>query len=532
MSVKRKRLLMVVFILFFALNLSGCKLTVNIKDSVGGAVYSNDGAIDCPNRCSHEYEGLDAEVTLFADPDSGYVFAGFENPGLCDNQDESSLDNGECRLTMNDNHTIVAVFRKEGDSSNQKPVLSFLQPKAGKVDPDLGVVVDAHDSDGNIEHVLLYINDNLVRREGAAPFEWGTANHNQTDNALLNLSPGEYQLRAVAIDNAGASASITRSVTVSSQNISGDDDFFTIALFPDTQKLTKNSSNAEWLFDTGDFIAANKDVYHIRAALHVGDIVQVPTLCDQQSRWDRMLTTTHDLADAGVPFIPACGNHDGCADNYGVPSDFNAQFTDNTSCGRMPYNVTRQNPLYRDSYSQYQPGVGVENAYYVIEQSGKKFIILSLRFSPDNGALQKDWDNWTHKVLKDHSDKYAIILTHEFQNEAGKPNVHRNNARRHENVHLVLQGHRHGGRERSVIDSGNGHKIQKFIYAFAHHEEHLENDAAAVRLFTFNLTKNRVDMKTYSVRHDKWLTDQRACDESNPDYERGHCDEYSWNHQF
>ncbi len=89
-----------------------------------------------------------------------------------------------------------------------------------EVSSDLGVVVEASDlngsvKDGTISEVLLYINETtLVRSDQTAPYEWGTASDDNNDPSLLNLEPGTYLLRAVAIDNDGNRASATRTVTV------------------------------------------------------------------------------------------------------------------------------------------------------------------------------------------------------------------------------------------------------------------------------------------------------------------------------
>jgi cytochrome c peroxidase len=103
-----------------------------------------------------------------------------------------------------------------------EPTVRFMQPSAGNSGPDLGVVADAFDADGKVKNVTLYINDQKVRREGAAPYEWGTANSNKTDSALLNLKPGIYKLRAVAKDNQKKTASTTLTVTVLGDNGSAD----------------------------------------------------------------------------------------------------------------------------------------------------------------------------------------------------------------------------------------------------------------------------------------------------------------------
>ncbi|WP_108802454.1 G8 domain-containing protein [Aquimarina sp. Aq107] len=103
---------------------------------------------------------------------------------------------------------------------NTAPIASFQSPNGDQFDEgaDLGVVVNASDSDGVIANVRLYINDVLVRQENGTPYEWGTANADNEDPLLLNLSVGSYTLRAVATDNSGASTTVTKTIIVSGQN--------------------------------------------------------------------------------------------------------------------------------------------------------------------------------------------------------------------------------------------------------------------------------------------------------------------------
>ncbi|MBW1296206.1 Ig-like domain-containing protein [Aquimarina litoralis] len=103
---------------------------------------------------------------------------------------------------------------------NTPPIVSFQSPNGNQFDEgsDLGVIVNASDNDGSIANVRLYMNDILVRQENGAPYEWGTANAGNEDALLLNLSAGNYTLRAVATDNNGASTTITKTIVVSGQN--------------------------------------------------------------------------------------------------------------------------------------------------------------------------------------------------------------------------------------------------------------------------------------------------------------------------
>ena len=162
------------------------------------------------------------------------------------------------------------------------------------------------------------------------------------------------------------------------------------------------------------------------------------------------------------------------------------------------------------------------NSWYKFQQSGVKFILISLRYGKESD-IELEWKKHTNKILRDHSDRYAIILTHEAHP------MHRKYACKHTNVQLILQGHRHGGRKRELMKCPNGHKIQRFIFAFRHHNPDWIQEAAAARFFTFKLGQDRVVMKTYSSSVGDWLEDTSACKK----YEEGrHCDKYAWDEKF
>lgn len=295
---------------------------------------------------------------------------------------------------------------------------------------------------------------------------------------------------------------------------------FTIAVYPDLQKLTKDKEEAVGLDTSTDAILERRNDFNIKMALAVGDMVNVATTCEHQSRWDRVLRNVHRLDQAGIPFIPTCGNHDGCQPEYGQPSDYNKQFTADYSCDRDPYVVADKNPFYRGEFSA-NSDTGFENSWYTFEHDGVKFILLSLRYGRNN-ELHDEWNTHTDQILEQHQDHYGIILTHEAHD------AHREHVCNNPNVKLIIQGHRHGGRKREHMDCGGGHTIQRFIFAFRHDREMWIQEASASRYFTFLLDEGRVEMRTYSSHEGRYLDDQSACDSD----EGVHCDVFSWYTDF
>ncbi|MFL1897196.1 cellulase family glycosylhydrolase [Aquimarina sp. 2-A2] len=106
---------------------------------------------------------------------------------------------------------------------NIPPAVSFQNP-SGNLSVDIGyslyVKVNASDSDGQINNVKLYIDNNFVRQESIDPFEWGHAT-SPNPNEVNNLSVGTHIFKAVATDNEGTTSETTFTLTVRSKDTGG-----------------------------------------------------------------------------------------------------------------------------------------------------------------------------------------------------------------------------------------------------------------------------------------------------------------------
>jgi hypothetical protein len=100
-------------------------------------------------------------------------------------------------------------------ASNKAPTVSIASPANNATftaPADLTVTANASDSDGTVAQLDLYLNNQLVRTEFSAPYEWGASGQN--DPAIKGLPAGSYTLRVVATDNDGASAQAQITLTV------------------------------------------------------------------------------------------------------------------------------------------------------------------------------------------------------------------------------------------------------------------------------------------------------------------------------
>ena len=106
-----------------------------------------------------------------------------------------------------------------GGGDNKAPTVSFKTPTANlNVDEgytSLKVEATATDSDGSVDNVKLFVDNNLIRQEKVPPYEWG---HSSFPNELLNLPVGNHTFKVVATDNDGATSQDTFTLTVKAQS--------------------------------------------------------------------------------------------------------------------------------------------------------------------------------------------------------------------------------------------------------------------------------------------------------------------------
>lgn len=95
------------------------------------------------------------------------------------------------------------------------PIVSFTTPTDGSeytTADSILVNAVASDPNGEIANVKFYLDDNFIRLEGLAPYEWG--HRPDLDPELKNMAPGTYSLKVVAEDNDGQTSTAEISITV------------------------------------------------------------------------------------------------------------------------------------------------------------------------------------------------------------------------------------------------------------------------------------------------------------------------------
>ncbi|MDA3930206.1 MAG: Ig-like domain-containing protein [Prolixibacteraceae bacterium] len=111
--------------------------------------------------------------------------------------------------------TIARTINNDELSTNLKftiqepivlPTVEFTSPLDGDIFEegiDLQVTNLKAEHETGIANVQLYLNDKLVRQENLPSYDWGLSGQN--DALLQNMSPGIYELKAIAKSNSGIS---------------------------------------------------------------------------------------------------------------------------------------------------------------------------------------------------------------------------------------------------------------------------------------------------------------------------------------
>lgn len=278
---------------------------------------------------------------------------------------------------------------------------------------------------------------------------------------------------------------------------------FTIPVLPDTQEsLTRNRgiffSQIEWL-------TAKTDSLKTPMVLHVGDLVNF----DNFDQWELASVGMRILDRANIPYAISLGNHDtgavGMFSGSAAPGNVNVNLR-NTQKFNYFFPVNRF-PLQKGRFEKDKS----DNSYYTFEAGNVKWIVVSLEFCAREEAAQ-----WMDKVLKEHLNYNAIILTHYHLNPRG--DINQNNAgygdmkvidifeqyiKPNKNVLLVLSGHVPGSAWR--IDQGpEGNNIYQVLQNFQHKDE------GYLRLLEIDTEKGTISGSLYSPYLKKNRDDEKA----------------------
>ena len=257
---------------------------------------------------------------------------------------------------------------------------------------------------------------------------------------------------------------------------------FKIIVIPDTQWRSQkwpelSAKMAEW-------IVKNEKKENIKYVLQVGDLVQVGS---SEQEWEN-ISSAFKMLDGKVPYIVAVGNHD--YDRINPPKStvlFNRFF---------PVERFRKMKGFGGSYPE---GTNT-NSFHTFKARGKKWLILSLNFSPDEREIF-----WGNEVIKTHPDYQIILLTHSYlthtkRDEAGEI-IWNKLLRNYANVSMVFCGHLSTVHSKSEGDQGN--IVCEMLFDWQNDRERDPNSYFAI--ITIDPKKGTTSARSYSPFLDKDL---------------------------
>lgn len=296
------------------------------------------------------------------------------------------------------------------------------------------------------------------------------------------------------------------------------DQFFSIAVLPDTQYYTamRHGGTMQMFENQIKWIRDNRKAQNIAYVIHLGDI----TDRDKAEEWDRAKTAMYKLEEDRIPYGTAVGNHDQ------TPNGNPAKGADDTGYNKyFGKNHFQTKSWYGGAMEKNNNS---DNHFDVFTANGGKYLTMYFGFNdPKNksfsAAYEKKVMHWADSILTRYSDHKAILVTHGI---AGKPKGSNSNfipgqgknndvpsnftaqgeviynmAKNHKNVFLMLGGHISGEGFRRDVYNGGTIKTYLTDYQSRRNPPYGENDrnggGGTTRLMKFNTSKQTLSVVTF-----------------------------------
>lgn len=209
---------------------------------------------------------------------------------------------------------------------------------------------------------------------------------------------------------------------------------WTTVVIPDTQTYVNrvNKHGFKILDRMFEWMAAEKDTRNIKVVVHVGDM----TGGNRPESWVK-IRNSYKTLDGILPYVVCVGNHDA--------SDGKRQ-----KKGRLnDYFKINENPRNKECFVGSFEKDELENAYYIFEQNGQKYLYIALEYHVRDEVVE-----WADKIIKRHPDHHIFITVHAYltarsrgRSKDGKPVVNPSNVLKRKlidpnpNVEFLVNGH-------------------------------------------------------------------------------------------
>jgi len=290
-----------------------------------------------------------------------------------------------------------------------------------------------------------------------------------------------------------------------SQDSGGNSACFSIMQITDTQYLSWKTPSL--YNDVTDWIVANSQAYNLKMVIHTGDLVDTPT---HTSEWDAANAAMMTLYNNGIPYCWDAGNHDQLPPNDTANLWLGDSNTDWLGSQYPAFNpaVMRTQPYWvSDIFDGKNTAVG-------FSCQGFRLLIINLEFLSNSSAI-----NWMQMLIERNPDAKVIVATHDYLNMTGGYGTRSrsnegvldytwgNNFKsildQYANVFMILSGHIQT-RTVGAYNQAVGSREEVF---FNRQDLNGQLGAACVRIYNFNLTSMQINVSTYAIDQQSWVTD-------------------------
>ncbi|GAA2636963.1 LamG-like jellyroll fold domain-containing protein [Paractinoplanes durhamensis] len=254
---------------------------------------------------------------------------------------------------------------------------------------------------------------------------------------------------------------------------------FAIAVLPDTQYLfDADSSDPAPLRESLGYLLEHRAADNIAFLAQLGDLTEHGV----EAEFD-LVGAEFRRIDGRLPYSVLAGNHDVvmATDDQRGPTAFLAAFGPARFAGSPTYLGASD-----DGY----------NSAHLITAGGRAWLILALDWRISDGGL-----GWARGILAKYPTVPAIVTTHDLvlAHDDGEAFLSRNGHRLwdqlindSDQIFLTLNGH-FWPPGRAVLTNAAGHDVHVHI---TNYQDRYYGGAAMIRLYRFDLGRNRIDVET------------------------------------
>ena len=281
-----------------------------------------------------------------------------------------------------------------------------------------------------------------------------------------------------------------------------NDPTFSIMQISDTQFLSL--SFPQLFKDTTNWIVNNAANYNLKMVIHTGDLVDningTSGTSSDPVQWDNANAAMSQLLNANIPYCWDAGNHDQIPWNDATGTWLGSSYP-SLNASNM-----RSKPYWVSDF------VDSKNTAVRFTYNGYDFLIINIEYMASNTTI-----TWMKTLLDSNKGANVIIAAHTYLNKggtygfssAGLPGEvawctnFKTILDGYPNILLTLSGHDPTG---TANMSRVGNREEIFFNRQSATTTAGSTGAAAVRIYTFNLTNMQVNTKTYSLDTQTWLT--------------------------